>query len=77
MSAPSTGLSRSERGGFRPLLVTVRQAKQLLSIGHTKTYELIKSGALETVKVDKRRMIKFDSIERLAAHGCNQETATP
>jgi hypothetical protein len=70
MSITSTGLSRDERGGgFKPLLVTVKQAKGLLSIGHTKCYELIKAGALEARKIDRRTLITYASIERVAAEG--------
>ena len=48
-----------------PITVTVDGAKKALGIGHTKIYELIGAGKLDTVKVGRRTLVKTDSIRAL------------
>lgn len=50
---------------LKPLTVTVRDARRLLGLGNTTIWKLIKEGRLLTVKIGKRRLILFDSIEEL------------
>jgi hypothetical protein len=50
--------------GMKRLLVTTAQTRGLLGIGDTKLWQLISDGTLETVKLDCRRMVVFESIER-------------
>jgi hypothetical protein len=54
MSIFSTGISRDERSGgaMKPL-------------APTKIWQLIKEGRLEVVRVDRRTLVKFASLERL------------
>ena len=47
------------------VLCSVRQAAVALSLGLTKTYELIDTGQLETVSIGTRRLVKIDSIRRM------------
>ena len=47
----------------RSLLCTVDEAGELLSIGRTSIYELMKSGRLRSVKVGSRRLIPRASLE--------------
>ena len=61
----SVNAERSE-----PLLVTVQEARKLIGIGTTKLYELINEGRLEVVKIGRRTMVRFESLKRLAEHGC-------
>ena len=61
----STGLSRHEAHGSKPLAVTIKKSMELSGLGLTKTYELINRGILETVWVDNRRLVIFSSLERL------------
>jgi excisionase family DNA binding protein len=68
MSICSTGLSQNERSGasgLKPLTVTVQQARRLTGLGNTTVYALIGDGTLESVLVRGRRLILFDSIEKL------------
>jgi excisionase family DNA binding protein len=70
MSIYSTGLSPEERsaGGamkLKPLAVTVNTACALTGLGPTKIWSLIKEDRLEAVRVDRRTLIKFSSLERL------------
>lgn len=50
---------------MEPLTVTVDGAKKVLGIGHTKIYELIGAGKLQTVKIGRRTLVKTDSIRAL------------
>ena len=51
------------------LLVPPRQAGVALHCGLTKVYQLIGSGALETVMIGRARRIKVPSIRRVAETG--------
>ena len=48
-----------------PLAVSVTRAAQLLGIGRTITYELIKCGKLETANIGRRNIVRMSSIKRL------------
>ena len=54
-----------------PLLYSVPVAAEKIGVGVTKTYELIKDGAIQTVQIGRRRLVVGKSldemIERLAA----------
>lgn len=45
------------------LAYSVSEIKQELSIGHTKLYELIKSGQLKSHKVGGRTIFKAESVQ--------------
>ena len=49
------------------LLVTVDVAASLLSMGRSKTYELIASGDLESVAIGRSRRIPVDAIDDYVA----------
>jgi excisionase family DNA binding protein len=49
----------------RPIAVTVRDAREVSGLGNTAIYALIKDGTLRTVKVGRRRLVLYDSIEEL------------
>jgi hypothetical protein len=79
MATKSAGVSREERRAavagasagprLEPLLLTVAQTKQVINVGHTKLYELIKERRLDTVKLGKRTLVTVASIKRLAQPG--------
>lgn len=50
---------------MEPITITVEGAKKALGLGHTKIYELIGEGRLQTIKVGRRTLIKTDSIRAL------------
>jgi len=58
-----------------PLLVDIREACELLSIGRTTVYRLIQSGDLEVKKVGRRTLVLYASIERFVATGSEEEGA--
>jgi excisionase family DNA binding protein len=53
-----------------PLLISVQEAAQTLSVGRTSIYQLIKSGELETMKLGRRRLITIQSLRRLTEGQC-------
>lgn len=48
-------------------LLTVEEAADLLNIGKTKTYALVKSGELKSVLIGRLRRIHIDAINEYAA----------
>jgi hypothetical protein len=52
-------------GGIAPLTMTVATFRAVSGLGNTKTWELIKTGKLETVHVGRRTLITHRSAERL------------
>lgn len=50
---------------MQPLLLSTRDARSLLGIGHTKLYQLINNGRLETIKIGRKRLITVSSANRL------------
>ena len=50
---------------LQPRLVSIPKAAALLSIGRTKTYDLIAVKMLETVTIGTRRLVTLRSIDRL------------
>ena len=49
-----------------PLLVSIREARRQIGVGHTQIYKMINDGRLETVRIGNRRLIRYDSLRRLA-----------
>jgi excisionase family DNA binding protein len=49
----------------RPIWVTPKEASRLSAIGLTRLYELLKDGTLKSVKVGRKRLISFESLELL------------
>jgi len=50
---------------MEPLTITIQNTKAALGLGHTKVYQLINAGKLETVKVGRRTLVKTSSIRAL------------
>jgi len=50
-----------------PLLLTVRQVAEMLSVGRTSVYEFIAAGDLETVHIGRCMRIRSDSVHRFVA----------
>ncbi len=45
-----------------PDIVTVYQLKEMLAVGYNKAYELVKTGAIESIKVGKSYRITKNSV---------------
>lgn len=48
-----------------PLLCTVEEAAEMLSIGRTKTYRLIAAGQIRTIRIGRRRLVPISELEAL------------
>jgi excisionase family DNA binding protein len=51
--------------GLAPLAVRISDATRLTGIGKTKLFELIAEGKLETASIGRRRLILYNSLQRL------------
>lgn len=47
------------------ILCSIKDAANSLGVGRTLTYDLIKKGRLDTVKIGSRTLVKVDSIKAL------------
>lgn len=45
-----------------PILITVEDAAERLSLSRTKTYELVASGALESIKIGSCRRVPVEAL---------------
>ena len=59
----------------RAHLLTIEEACQALGIGRTKTYELVMSGALASVKIGSRRLIAVTTIAQYIETCLQTDTA--
>jgi excisionase family DNA binding protein len=48
-----------------PIWVSPKEASRLTAIGLTRLYELINDHTLESVKVGRKRLVSFASLEKL------------
>jgi excisionase family DNA binding protein len=48
-------------------LLSIRRAAEMLSLGHTKTYELLRAGELRSVKIGRARRIPEAEIAAYVA----------
>lgn len=51
---------------MEPVLCSIADAAHMLGIGRTKAYELIDQGVLATIAIGARRLVKVESIKRVA-----------
>jgi len=50
---------------MQTVLCSIPDAARALSLGRSKTYELIEEGRLQTVRIGRRRLVVASSIHRL------------
>ena len=60
---------------MEPVLCSIADAARMLGIGKTKTYSLIDEKLLDTVSIGARRLVKVESIRRLAEGVSSQDAA--
>ena len=53
----------------RPLVVTVKEAADLLAISERTAWRLVSTGELKSVRIGRARRIRVESIETLIAQG--------
>jgi len=61
MSSESQGFDPVPFGN--PLLLTINQVAGLLNLGRTKTYEIVRSGKIKSLKVGSRRLVRREDVE--------------
>jgi excisionase family DNA binding protein len=49
----------------RPITVTIADAREISGLGNSTLWKLIGEGRLDTVSVGRRRLILYDSLEKL------------
>jgi excisionase family DNA binding protein len=49
----------------RPIAITISEACRLSGLGRSKIYQLIADGRLDSIVVDRRRLIRMHSLEHL------------
>jgi excisionase family DNA binding protein len=54
-----------------PLLLTISQVADLLNLGRTKTYELVMSNRIKSVKLGRRRLVPRHNLEEYVAGLCD------
>ena len=59
-------ISRSWRRSMEKLLLTVREAADVLSVSRSRVYELIYAQQLDSVKIGRSRRVSLASVRRLA-----------
>jgi Helix-turn-helix domain len=73
MSGRRTSLPEGELPGAKPLTVTVAAARRISGLGNTTLWALIKDRKLETVRIGRRRLITFRSLEALLTPNVDNE----
>jgi excisionase family DNA binding protein len=58
--------------GVKPLTVTVATARKVSGLGNTTVWALIKTGKLEVVRVGRRTLVTYRSLEKLLTPGNEQ-----
>ena len=56
---------RGKTSGLKPITVTVPVTREITGLGNTTVWELIRVGKLQTIKIGKRRLVIYKSIEDL------------
>jgi excisionase family DNA binding protein len=49
------------------LLLTIAEAAQVIGLGRSKVYELVASGAIESVRIGRSRRVPLDAVEAYVA----------
>ncbi len=66
MEAPNSNLSvADEAQSQKPLCVSIRKARELLDVGNTTIWKLVKDGRLRTISIGRKRLVIYASLELL------------
>lgn len=60
-------MSELKEASIEPLFVTMKTGSRITGLGPTKLYEMLGLGAIESIKVGSRRLIKYESLKKLGA----------
>lgn len=61
----TTGIPRETQEVAKPLAVQVKTACELIGVGNTTMWALIKDGRVKTVRIGRRRLVIYASLEAL------------
>jgi excisionase family DNA binding protein len=67
MNTCSTAISDDPRQRMKPLAVRVSTACELIGVGNTTMWALIKEGRVKTLHIGRRRLVIYASLESLLA----------
>ena len=56
-------------------LFTVKQIEQLLGLGHTKVYELLRTGELPSIKIGTSRRITYEAAKDFIAQKVKEQSS--
>jgi excisionase family DNA binding protein len=59
------GLDKPTLARTKPIWVSPREASLLIAIGRTRLYELLGDGTLKSIKIGRKRLISYASLELL------------
>jgi excisionase family DNA binding protein len=59
--------TQTKPGSGTPQVLTTREASEALRISRWKLYDLIRRGALDTIRIGRRRLITADALEKLVS----------
>ena len=66
MKSQSESFAINASPNFRnPIWVSPKEASRLTAIGLTRLYELLNDGTIKSIKVRRKRLIAFASLESL------------
>ena len=60
-------MAKKNRTGIPRAAISVEEAAEALGIGRTYAFQLIKDGALETIKAGRRRLVPVKAVEAFLA----------
>jgi excisionase family DNA binding protein len=60
----------------QPLLLDITEVAKMIGPGHTKTWELIASGQIFSVRIGKRRLVPTSSVEQFVAELIEEQRAS-
>lgn len=60
-------MAKKNKRGIPRAAISVEEAAEALGIGRTYAFQLIKDGALETIKVGRRRLVPVMAVESFLA----------
>lgn len=58
-------IQRESLVSAKPLTVSVRNARETLDVGNTTLWKMIGDGRLSTIKIGRKRLVIYASIEAL------------
>jgi excisionase family DNA binding protein len=64
---PDIAKASSRGESLKPLAVSIRRACELVGLGNTTIWKMIKEGRLQTMSVGRRRLVIYRSLEALVS----------